>query len=766
VRLLNRISISKKLTLFGVATSVIVVLLMGFALALCDLRNIHVGLTRSYGTMADVIGQSCSTAMAENNRDVASRLLKVLDEDHEIIAAELLDQSGDLFVEYMAPQDAHTSGQIRTGGIPHASLTFERPIMIQGGPIGRIRLVVSSNRLWSQCWEHLQLILLVTLASVLIAIISAGYLQRMISGPVVHLVETARTVSRTGDYSLRARRETADEFGELCEALNEMLGQIESRDAELDLHRRHLEALVRLRTEALEQMTREALAASVAKSRFLANMSHEIRTPMNAILGFADLLKRGADDGDPKTRDEFLTTIATSGKHLLTLINDVLDLSKIESGKMHVDLIESSPHQVISEAVSVLRAKAIEKGLGLEFHWEGPVAPTIQTDPSRLRQLLINLLGNAVKFTAQGGVRVTARIDAAAQQLQVAVFDTGIGIAAEKLEEIFEPFAQADASVTRRFGGTGLGLAISRRVAEALGGTLTVESEVGCGSTFTAIVSTGEIDSRDLLDSPADDFTTMDESEDLLPQPLAPGRILLVEDGETNRKLIRIMLERQGLDVAEAENGRIGLERAMAEDFDLILMDMQMPVMDGYTAVRELRTQGVTTPIVALTAHAMAGDAEKCLAAGCSNYLSKPIDEPRLLAILRNDLRGTVDALAGVTLRRPRPSDDDSSDEICSTLPVDDREFCEIIGEFIDRARQQAERLHEAVDAENWNEVADIAHWLKGSGGTAGFEGFTAPAGRLERLARNRQLDEIPALLDKIESMISRLAVPVVPGVA
>jgi CheY-like chemotaxis protein/HPt (histidine-containing phosphotransfer) domain-containing protein len=342
------------------------------------------------------------------------------------------------------------------------------------------------------------------------------------------------------------------------------------------------------------------------------------------------------------------------------------------------------------------------------------------------------------------------------------VIDTGIGIPADKLDEIFNPFSQADATVTRRFGGTGLGLAISRHITEALGGKLTVESEVGRGSTFTVVIDPGPIDVASLLDAPpTSDIMQSSVSGEIPVVALAPGRVLLVEDGETNRKLIRIMLQRQQLEVVEAVNGKAGVDLAMKEDFDIILMDMQMPVMDGYTAARELRKHGLSTPIIALTAHAMAGDAEKCTAAGCTDYLSKPISETRLIAALARYLEGSIDAtVARARSSKSTPASATGQEPIRSSLPTDDPEFCEIIREFIARANHQLESLRSAVQSERWNEVAEIAHWMKGSGGTAGFDAFTAPAGRLERLARQGSTDEIPSSVAQLESVLSRLEVP------
>ncbi|MCA9269653.1 MAG: response regulator, partial [Planctomycetales bacterium] len=353
------------------------------------------------------------------------------------------------------------------------------------------------------------------------------------------------------------------------------------------------------------------------------NMSHEIRTPLNGVIGFTDLLLSEGAPRDASQRRDFLESIRTSGRHLLTLINDILDLSKIEAGQLEVESIAAAPHEIISQVFSVLRVHAQEKGLSLNFTWSGGVPKTIMTDPVRLRQMLMNIVGNAIKFTGEGEVRVDVRLDQSGQEpmLLLDVVDTGVGIPPHKLESIFDPFVQADNTVTRRFGGTGLGLAISRRIATALGGDIRVRSQLGKGTVFSIAIPTGELAGVEMLPAPPADALT----GKVLVQPasqwrLPPCKVLLVEDGVINRKLIVAVLGEAGAEVATAENGLLGVARALKEDFDLILMDMQMPLMDGYTATSRLREQGLTLPIIALTAHAMKQDEQKCKAAGCSGY--------------------------------------------------------------------------------------------------------------------------------------------------
>ena len=384
----------------------------------------------------------------------------------------------------------------------------------------------------------------------------------------------------------------------------------------------------------LRKSKEHAEAASRAKSDFLANMSHEIRTPMNAILGFTDLLQRGLYDNEDE-QSEYLGTIHSSGTHLLELINDILDLSKIEAGKLELEMTECSPIQVFTEVINILNVRAQERNISLELVVDGKMPETIQTDPVRLRQVVTNLVGNAIKFTNSGGVKIVARwIEDKQPKLEFKVIDSGIGMTETQLARIFEPFVQADNSVTRRFGGTGLGLSISLKIVEALGGNLTAESTIGHGSVFTGVIEPPLSDTSVKMIS-YDDFKqakkTGPDKRINNEFELPPGHVLIVDDGDANRRLISLILSRAGCHVEQATNGKEGLEVAGGSRFDLILMDMQMPVMDGYTATRLLRNDGFKQPIIALTANAMQGDEEKCLAAGCSGFLTKPVDMDKLL---------------------------------------------------------------------------------------------------------------------------------------
>jgi len=395
-----------------------------------------------------------------------------------------------------------------------------------------------------------------------------------------------------------------------------------------------------------------AEAANQSKSEFLANMSHEIRTPMTAILGFADvLLEQGNLENAPPERIEAAKTIKRNGEYLLSIINDILDLSKIEAGKMAVEKIACSPSRIIAEVASLVRVRADAKGLPFHIEYVGAVPETIRTDPTRLRQILINIVGNAIKFTETGSIRLITRLVDEGEKflVQFDVVDTGLGMSQEQVAGLFQPFMQADASTTRKFGGSGLGLTISKRFTEILGGDIAVvEAAEGIGTRFRVTIATGPLDGVKMIDDPISATAVVPETDETNAstgqQDLQDCRILLAEDGPDNQRLISHVLKRAGAKVAVVENGQLASDAAQAASdtenpFDVILMDMQMPVMDGYEAVGLLRRKGYDGPIIALTAHAMASDRQKCIDAGCNDYATKPIDRKKLIETIRAHLK-------------------------------------------------------------------------------------------------------------------------------
>jgi len=513
----------------------------------------------------------------------------------------------------------------------------------------------------------------------------------------------------------------------------------------------------------------EAEAANQAKSSFLANMSHEIRTPMNAILGFTDILKRGYVKNEAESL-KYLNTIHSSGKNLLELINDILDLSKVEAGQIEVEKLQVEPYTIISEVIQMLRVKTDEKGIDLNFKAAGAVPEKIEVDPVRLRQIAFNLIGNSIKFTESGSVTVNCRFEEKPDpRLLFEIVDTGIGMSEEAQKAIFNPFVQADNTVSRRFGGTGLGLTISRKFAQAMGGDISVISVLDQGSTFTVSLPTGDLAGVKYLQP--DEIAKLQNKIDSTEShswTFKPARILVVDDGIENRELVKLLLEEAGLTVDEAENGQVGVEKASSSHYDVILMDVNMPIMDGMTATGILRKKGLDIPIIALTANAMKGYEAECLKAGYSGYLSKPIDIDQFLELMAQLLdgekvegevsKGAISIPVQDIQGEQVPESDDSP--IYSKLPAGNKKFRDIICRFVLRLEDQLTAMDEAEERGDIQEIAELAHWLKGAGGTVGFDVFTEPAAELETYAKNNQRKDILESIISLRELAARVSVP------
>ena len=470
-------------------------------------------------------------------------------------------------------------------------------------------------------------------------------------------------------------------------------------------------------------------------------MSHEVRTPLTAILGYADLLRGPAPD--ERERSRYLLTMRRSGEHLLSIINDVLDLSKIEAGRMQLESIDCRLVDILADVDSFIRPRATTKGVGFGVDYASPVPDRILTDPTRLRQVLVNLAGNAVKFTDHGSVRVIVRHEKnhGASTLLIEVADTGIGITATQQAALFEPFAQADVSTTRRYGGTGLGLSISRRLAQIMGGDLSVVSEINRGSTFRFAVPVSIVPGSEMLVSGEAHRVFAAARVSAPAAPKISARILLAEDGPENREVISLHLTRAGCEVTIAEEGQSAVQKALAAEaagtpFDVILMDMQMPVMDGYTATSRLRDAGYKGAIVALTANAMMEDRDRCLQAGCDEYFAKPVDVPELLRLIEQ-----LSGRTGVEV----PT-------VMATL-LNDPVLRDLTRKFGESTIASVETLRALLRDKRFDELAATAHKLAGAGGSYGFQNVTLEAKILERMAKaNASEPEIRGQLDLVDN--------------
>ncbi len=475
-----------------------------------------------------------------------------------------------------------------------------------------------------------------------------------------------------------------------------------------------VELLITERTQVLSTARDEAVAASRAKSSFLANMSHEIRTPLTSIIGFAELLL------DPKgsntDKADAASTIIRNGRHLLDVINDILDLSKIETRQLETERIEVGLPDLLSdiEMLSAGRAKAKKLKFTVAHHL--PLPPALCTDPVRLKQILLNFCSNAIKFSSQGEVRIDVHHDAAREHLRFEVSDTGIGISAHQIDRLFKPFAQADVSTTRQFGGSGLGLYISKQLADLLGAEIKVNSKPGKGSCFSVSIPINRAikplemltDSCDFeaFHRPAFELTSIEVPE-------LNGRVLLAEDGLDNQRLLSTYLRKAGLTVDIANNGKEAIALALSVDYALVLMDVQMPMMDGMEATRYLRAENYQGPIVALTANVMQSDVAHYRQCGCDDVLAKPVDRLRFYKVLQR----FVDSAEAPDL--------DEEDAYT-------RELKALTDEFLAGLPSTLDAIQRAAESADWPALKLLTHTLKGTAGSYGYPQITAMAAEVE----------------------------------
>ena len=511
-----------------------------------------------------------------------------------------------------------------------------------------------------------------------------------------------------------------------------------------------------------------AEVANQAKTDFLAHMSHEIRTPIGAVLGFTELLLRG-DQPLHENQRQHLERVHSNGTHLLRLLNDLLDLSRIEAGELTIEQLPCQPFGLLSEILASLQSRAIDKKLKLSLKLNNSIPETIITDPTRLRQVITNLVGNAIKFTTVGSVDLIVDTHPEKQLLTIHVCDTGVGIAPAAQADVFEPFHQADESVNRRFGGTGLGLSISRNLAVALGGRITLESEPGIGSTFSVTIATGPLDQVRMLSLPeARSAASTSSTDDLCAVDLSGVHILLADDVEANREFLSHTLRSAGATCETVDNGQEAVDAWEQGAFDLILMDMRMPVLDGYSAVRILRERGAELPIMALTANGMAEDEERCRNAGCSGYLTKPISMNALL-------QGTAEQLGRSAVSVKTPHTDDSrptasrigksrttvKESTAPDTPLDEvpddpflREMAEMLLQKLERAIPDA---LQALRTRDKHQLAEQGHWMKGTGGTVGLPGITTIGAALERAVLADDLSAAETIILQLQKTVERL---------